>query len=198
MLIAQMRGVIDEHGHSPFYEAVTRPFFDVDFCELQDLLAMNRRFIFELLPHRPIYLSLLPKEAQAVVSQTHPKTAPALRLLEREGFKISRDLDLFDAGPKVECRRDEIRTVEHSVDCIVRKIDHVSVESDTYILSNQSINFRACLGRLEVVHPHEICIDPATAHALQVEEGDKVRYIEPRPKSSVEQSKTWQSANASV
>ena len=36
-------------------------------------------------------------------------------MLEREGFRYQNLVDLFDAGPSVSCRRDDIVTVKGSV-----------------------------------------------------------------------------------
>lgn len=63
------------------------------------------------MPKLPIYINLLSDEAQAVIGKVHENTKPALRLLQKEGF-ICRDyVDIFDAGPTVECDLNNIDTV---------------------------------------------------------------------------------------
>ncbi|MCB1135743.1 MAG: arginine N-succinyltransferase [Chlamydiia bacterium] len=195
-VIAEMRGVIDEDGRSPFYEAVMRPFFDLDFAEIQDLLAVDRTFIQELLPYRPIYLSILPKEAREVISKTHPKTTPALRLLEGEGFAITSDIDLFDAGPKIEAQTAEIRSVKGSQLARVVGISQEPADTRSFILCNGKIDFRACLGHLVPAAQNEVLIDAETARVLGVARGDTIRYIEPKPKATQARKELWQEAPA--
>src|SRR5829696_8723289 len=81
MVIAEMRGVVDATGHSPFWEAVGRHFFDIDYPKADHLSMVNKRFIADLMPKHPIYIPLLPPEAQAVIGHVHEQTRPALRLL---------------------------------------------------------------------------------------------------------------------
>jgi arginine N-succinyltransferase len=113
-VIAEMRGQVSDAGHSVFWEAVGRHFFQVDFAKA-DLMAMkDKRFIEELMPRHPIYISLLPKAAQMVIGEVHENTLPARRLLEQEGFRFKGEVDIFEAGPVLSCRRRDIRVVQHS------------------------------------------------------------------------------------
>ncbi len=82
-IIAEMRGVSDEHGRSPFWEGLGRHFFSIDYDRAEHVVGMgNKAFIAELMPKHPIYTLLLPPEAQTVLGKVHPDTAPALHLLE--------------------------------------------------------------------------------------------------------------------
>ena len=108
-IVAELRGVIDEAGHSVFYEHVTRPFFQMSFEEADELsAASDNQFILDLMPVHPIYVDLLPAEARAVIGQTHPHGVNARRLLEREGFEYNRYVDIFDGGPLVSCRTEKV------------------------------------------------------------------------------------------
>ena len=101
-IIAEMRGVSDEEGHSPFWQWLQEHFFTIDFPTADHLIGIgNKVFISELMPKHPIYANLLGKEAQEVIGQVHEKTKPALKLLEKEGFEHRGYVDLFDAGPTV-------------------------------------------------------------------------------------------------
>ena len=44
----------------------------------------------------------------------HADTAPARAMLEQEGFRYEGYVDIFDAGPTVECFRDTIDAVRRS------------------------------------------------------------------------------------
>ena len=82
-VIAEMRGVSDDEGSSPFWEWLEEHFFSMDFPTADYLTGIgNKVFIAELMPKYPIYVNLLSKEAQAVIGQVHTKTRPALQLLQ--------------------------------------------------------------------------------------------------------------------
>ncbi|MFH0822318.1 MAG: arginine N-succinyltransferase, partial [Pseudomonadota bacterium] len=63
LVIAEMRGVVDLEGRSPFWEALGRHFFDMDFPKADYLSVKDKRFIADLMPKCPIYISLLPEAA---------------------------------------------------------------------------------------------------------------------------------------
>jgi arginine N-succinyltransferase len=114
-VIAEIRGLSDENGRSPFWDGLGQHFFAMDFPTADHLVgAGNKSFIAELMPKHPIYVVLLPKSAQAAIGQPHENSRQALRLLEAEGFRYESYVDIFDAGPTVECRREAIRAVRES------------------------------------------------------------------------------------
>ncbi|MBB4211352.1 arginine succinyltransferase [Rhodothalassium salexigens DSM 2132] len=112
-VFAEIRGWVDEHGHSPFWDAVGRHFFGgIDFREADQINSRgNQQFIADLMPKFPIYTALLPAEAQAVIGRPHDHAAPAKRLLEREGFQVAKAVDIFDAGPCLEAPVTSIATI---------------------------------------------------------------------------------------
>ncbi|HVT35147.1 MAG TPA: arginine N-succinyltransferase, partial [Nevskiaceae bacterium] len=71
-VIAEMRGVSNEHGRSPFWEGLGRLFFSIEYNDAEHIVGMgNKAFIAELMPKHPIYANLLPPEAQAVMGRVH-------------------------------------------------------------------------------------------------------------------------------
>jgi len=114
-VIAEMRGYSDEHGISPFWEGLGRKFFKMDFKDADYLTGMgDKAFIAELMPKFPIYVPFLDQAAQDTISKVHENTEPALALLMQEGFRLNNYIDIFDAGPTVECRLQDIRAVRES------------------------------------------------------------------------------------
>lgn len=114
-VIAEMRGVSDENGESPFWKWLEEHFFSLDFPTADYLTGIGKKeFIAELMPKYPIYVNLLSKDAQRVINKVHPKTVPALRLLEAEGFSRRGYVDIFDAGPTVETQTASVKTVRQS------------------------------------------------------------------------------------
>ena len=66
-IIAEMRGISDEHGNSPFWQWLEEHFFSMDFPTADYLTGIGKKmFIAELMPKYPIYVSLLSKDAQQV------------------------------------------------------------------------------------------------------------------------------------
>ncbi|WLS80601.1 arginine N-succinyltransferase [Erwinia pyri] len=114
-VVAEMRGVIDEVGHSPFWESVGSRFFSMSFSEADYLCGTGQKaFIAELMPKHPLYIDYLTAEAKAVIGQTHPQTAPARAVLEAEGFHYQNYVDIFDGGPTLECDIDRVRAIRKS------------------------------------------------------------------------------------
>jgi len=182
-VIAEMRGVIDERGHSAFWDALGRHFFDIDFPDADYLSLVNKQFIGELMPRYPIYVTLLPREAQVVIGEVHDRTRPALRLLMSEGFRKFDLVDIFEAGPMVRCPLKEIRAVRESVKAKVAGVSDRDEPSPTFILSNARHDYRACLGEIAPHGAGEVTLSRDVAEALCVTPGEMIRYAPLRPKS---------------
>ncbi len=175
-VIAEMRGVQNEEGRSPFWRNLGRHFFDMDFSKADYLTATgNKQFISDLMPRHPIYVPLLPPEAQEVIGAVHGATKPALKLLEQEGFEFGGYVDIFDAGPTIEAPRSQIRTIQESVKKRVGKIVP-KITSETFMISNTHLNFYVCLGPL-VERKDSVKITKEVASALQLQVGDYIRFI---------------------
>ena len=100
--LAELRGVMDEVGNAPFWDALAGRFFGMTFPEADDFNAVHgTKFIADLMPKTPIYVSLLNEAGRAVIGQPHPSGRAAMRMLEHEGFVFDRYVDIFDGGPTV-------------------------------------------------------------------------------------------------
>ncbi|TVR12295.1 MAG: arginine N-succinyltransferase [Planctomycetota bacterium] len=152
-IIAEMRGVIDEQGRAPFWEALGRHFFHMDFPEADRLSFADKSFIADLIPLHPIYVCLLPTEAQAVIGQVHPRTRPALELLLQQGFHRNGQIDVFDGGPVVECATDAIAAVRSSRQLPCASIHDDIVEADappTHIVGTTQVDARMVACRPQI------------------------------------------------
>ncbi len=177
-IIAEMRGISDEQGRSPFWDWLEEHFFSMDFPTADYLTGIGKKvFIAELMPKHPIYVNLLSKEAQAVINQVHPKTIPAVRLLEAEGFSRRGYVDIFDGGPTVEANFGGIKAINQSQRCQVI-IGEVH-STDNYIVCNsETKNFRATQTSVSLRETaHQVVINTDVAKALLVKEGDWVRLV---------------------
>ena len=141
-IVAELRGVIDKKGHSPFWDAVGKHFFEMDFSEADRLTSLtDKQFIADLMPRNPIYISMLPKAAQKAIGKTHAESTAALKILEREGFHYQGYVDIFDAGPTISAHLTHITTVQNTQSFRVR----VSSEPEgqhRFLVSNTKMDFR--------------------------------------------------------
>lgn len=177
VVIAEMRGVIDDQGRSVFWDAVGKHFFDLEFPKADYLSIVDKQFIGEMMPIYPIYLPLLPASAQAVVGKTHDHSAPALRILQQEGFRLTDMVDIFEAGPIVQCPLNEIRTIADSDLAIVAELIDVDDQPPRYLLANTQMNFRVCQGSLTALDNERVALPRQAAEALGVTVGDTVRFV---------------------
>src|SRR5690606_10248554 len=68
-VLAELRGVIDEAGGSPFWDGLAGRFFGMSFQEADEFNAIHgNQFIADLMPKYPIYIAMLPESARAVIS----------------------------------------------------------------------------------------------------------------------------------
>jgi arginine N-succinyltransferase len=180
-VFAEMRGVSDQQGRSPLWDALGSKFFDMEFSQADMLSGLgNKSFIAELMPKYPIYLPMLPDEARAVIGRVHENTRPALKMLEAEGFNFNGMVDIFDGGPAVEAFVNSIRTVRESINrhaMVVNRPVNLAVPAEQRVMiSNRSFrDFRVTTLPIECIGPDTVRIPHDVADALQVESGDPVR-----------------------
>jgi arginine N-succinyltransferase len=182
-IIAELRGVSDAGGKSPFWESLGRHFFSMEFSEADYLTGIGKKsFVAELMPKHPLYSSFLTPEAQAVIGKTHELTAPARAMLESEGFRFEGHVDIFDAGPAVECDVDDIDAVAASAVFIV-KIAGTNVDENGTIYLVSSLPAKDHLTDFRVaqlraaVSGETIIFAADEAAALVVKAGDAVRAV---------------------
>lgn len=175
-VIAEMRGISDEKGHSPFWEGLGRHFFSIDYDQAEHIVgAGNKAFIAELMPPHPIYTVLLPPAAQAVMGRVHPHTAPALHLLEQEGFRYQGYIDIFDGGPTVEAPLNDIRSIRKSALLSAKRGPQYG--GDSYLVANtRRQDFRCALSPL-TPGDDAVSLGSELGEALQVAAGDDVRVV---------------------
>jgi len=174
-VIAEMRGVSDEHGRSPFWEGLGRHFFTIDYGDAEHIVGMgNKAFIAELMPKHPIYTVLLSPEARAVIGKVHTQTVPALHLLERENFRMQGYIDIFDGGPTVESPATEVRTIKRSR-LVTATAGHDPAGAMPHLVSNTRLDeFRCLIADLNPAGA-QAPLSKVQLEALRVKAGDSVR-----------------------
>lgn len=173
-ILAELRGIIDERGGSPFWDGVAGRFFGMSFAEADYFNAINgNQFIADLMPKHPVYVAMLDDEAKKVIGMPHPTGRAAMRMLENEGFRYDGYVDIFDGGPSMVAHTDEVKSVKEAVEATV--VDADLQEGERAILATGRLqDFRACYGARLVDEDGGVWIDSASADALDVKEGDTV------------------------
>ncbi|AOI69932.1 arginine N-succinyltransferase [Burkholderia ubonensis] len=178
-ICAELRGHFDDDGTSPFWRAVGSHFYQIDFNAADYLSSHGRKsFLAELMPRYPVYVDLLPQDAQDAVGLTHRDTLPARKMLEAEGLRYQNHVDIFDAGPVLECHVNDLRTVRESV-VVPVAIGVPDVRDDTpkSLVSNTSLgDFRVGVAP-GVVANGAFVLSADDAAALDVKAGDPVRVL---------------------
>jgi arginine N-succinyltransferase len=177
-LVVEIVGYSDEAGDSPFWDAVGRNFFDMNYTEAERLCGLkSRTFLAELMPHYPIYVPLLPDEAQEAMGQVHPRGQISFDILMREGFETEHYIDIFDGGPTLHARTSGIRSIAQSRVVPVH-IGDPSQGGRSYLVSNGQLqDFRAIVAELDWVPGKPVTLSVAAAEALGVGEGVSVRLV---------------------
>ena len=177
-VVAEMRGVIDETGYSPFWDSLGKRFFSMEFSRADYLCGTGQKaFIAELMPKHPIYTDFLSPEAQAVIGEVHPQTAPARAVLEKEGFRYRNYVDIFDGGPTLECDIDHVRAIRKSrlVEVVVGQ--SAPGEWPACIVANEQYHqFRAMLINVDP-NIERLVLSAAQLDALKCKAGDPVRLV---------------------
>ena len=132
------------------------------------------------MPKHPIYIPLLPKEAQEVICKVHSNTEPALAMLLKEGFENRGLVDLFDGGPTLECELENIRAVRECKSGTVGQIVESVEDGEQQILSNSRLDFRAGLGEI-LWDGDTATIDQNSALRLELKHGDSIGSVSPKP-----------------
>lgn len=182
-IYAEMRGFTDKNQNSPFWEGIGRHFLDLDYAELVRQRDLGNFDVAQVVPKNPIYIPLLPKEVQEVIGKIHTNTWPAYHMLMDEGFYLTNEIDVFDGGPKIEAKTQEIRTVKFSSVDTLAEITRNPIESLRYIVSNDRIDFRACYSTLQK-GSKGIYLPVESAEALKLKVGDTLRYVLPSPETT--------------
>jgi arginine N-succinyltransferase len=186
-VIAELRGRLDGDGRSPFWEGLGRHFFAMEYSTADYLTGIGQKsFIAELMPRHPVYVNLLPQDARDVIGAVHDDTRPARTMLEQEGFRYEGYVDIFDAGPTVECFRDNIDALRRSITPAVtigegNPVPDSLTDDIFWLVSNRRfVDFRAIV----TMAPRRVDrfpLLPHAAHALGVGEGDTVRAVQLSP-----------------
>jgi len=171
-VIAELRGVIDEAGASPFWDGLAGRFFGMSFQEADEFNAVNgNQFIADLMPKTPIYTAMLTDSARAVIGLPHPNGRAAMRMLETEGFENAGYIDIFDGGPTMVGQINQLRTIAAARD-VTMAATHQSGGDRMLIATGHLAHYRCTWGFVQESDNGGCSLDAASAARLGLQPGD--------------------------
>lgn len=175
-VLAELRGVIDEAGGSPFWDGLAGRFFGMNFQDADSFNAINgHQFIADLMPKHPIYTAMLSETARAAIGLPHPSGRAAMRMLENEGFAYEKYIDVFDGGPTMMARIDSVRSIRESREAAVVALD-CDGGTQSLVAHGRMSDFRCAYGDLREVGD-AVVIDPDCAAAIGAGEDSRVLHV---------------------
>ena len=175
-ILAELRGVIDEAGGSPFWDGLAGRFFGMNFQDADQFNAINgHQFIADLMPKHPIYTAMLSDAARSAIGLPHPSGRAAMRMLENEGFLYEQYIDIFDGGPTMTARTDRVRTIEAAREQPVVAIDGDG-GTESLVAVGRLGDFRCAFGLVREAGDG-IILSRHCAEALSVQEDDVVLHV---------------------
>jgi arginine N-succinyltransferase len=176
-VVSELMPPLEPDGRSLLWEALGRHFTGLSYQEADRISRENKEFIRTLFPQDPIYATLLPPAAQALIGQVGPTSRPVERLLRRIGFSFAHRIDPFDGGPHFHAATDEITLVKGTRRSTVRAVgeggpgDPPAVDALVAAERSAPPYFRATRAPVRLLGD-ALLLPPAAAAALEVGPGD--------------------------
>ena len=176
-VIAEMRGLSDRQGRSPFWDSLGHHFFRMDFARADYLTGTgSKAFIAEMMPKFPLYACFLSEEAREAMGRVHPDSEPALAMLLEEGLHYQGYIDIFDGGVTLEAPPSQIRSIRESQQ-LVLAVGTPGDEAQTYLIHNRGradCRITAAPGRIAA---GTLVVAAQTAELLRLRAGSPVRAV---------------------
>lgn len=176
-ICAELRGWRGPNGEQPFWESVGRLFFEMDFTDADLHNATHgNQFIQDLMPRHPVYAVFLSPEARACIGKPHDSAKAAYDMLIDEGFEWDQYIDIFDGGPLVDAKTNQIRTIRESRLKRIAAIGDVD-KGQTMLMASGAVSTFRCVRETAEVDGESLIISEEAAAALNVKTGDSVRCV---------------------
>jgi arginine N-succinyltransferase len=179
--LAELRGVIDEAGGSPFWDGVAGRFFGMNFQDADEFNATHgNQFIADLMPKHPVYIAMLSEHARSVIGVPHPSGRAAMRMLENEGFTWEKYVDIFDGGPTMTVKTDKINSIKNAKDYTLVAIGDTSSSVNSaekmLVTAGRLADFKCAYGQISL-KDDGVTIDTSCAAALNLNLGDSITCV---------------------
>lgn len=177
-VLAELRGIIDEAGGSPFWDGVAGKFFGMPFQEADAFNAVHgNQFIADLMPKHPVYTAMLPDSARNAIGLPHPIGRAAMRMLEVEGFSHDRYIDIFDGGPTMVAQTDRVTSIAGAQGGRVVDIEPQVDGERRLVAAGTGEEFIAAYARVSAGENGALTIDKEGADLLNIRTGADVLHV---------------------
>ena len=171
-MIGEIMGDLTPDGRTMLWDHLGRRFINLSYEEADRFSRRSREFITSLFPDGEIYVSLLPAEARRLIGRVSPDAVPAMKMLERMGFKHFDEVDPFDGGPNLQADRDDIPLVRDTVRrTLSGALDGDGVEMLVARPDGDAFRLVRCLAQVD---DDAVRIDATAMEVLQVQDGDEL------------------------
>ena len=175
-VMAEMLSPFEASGTNLLWEAFGARFTGLCYREADRLSTRSKSFIADLFPRDPVYTTLFPPQVQAVIGEPGEMALPAVRILEKVGFRYLHQVDPFDGGPYYGAARDVIASVREHRELVLPSL---STEADLFAEGPLAlVSAEAALGFRASVVPLDPRGTPSVSRevreALGVKSGDAV------------------------
>ncbi len=179
-VIAELRGIVDDHGHSPFWDAIGRHFFEMEYDEADALCGTgSNQFITELMPKHPIYTCLLPATAREAIGTPNQVSRRAMAFLQHEGYEYENVIDIFDGGPIMRAKIQHLKSVRNIQQGSATIADGRLPGEPTLVANTTLSRFRVVNTQIARCGEGTIKLAAAAVDALQIKEGEPIRVVQP-------------------
>jgi len=173
-VLAELRGVMDNQGGSPFWDGIAGRFFGMGFAEADEFNATHgTQFIADLMPKTPIYTAMLSESARSVMGVPHPSGRAAMKMLEREGFAWDCYVDIFDGGPTMTCATDQVRTIRDAREEVLSRVSEEEGGQTMLVAAGKLEGFACCWGQVRYPSDGGAILDAKAAGMLGLVPGDR-------------------------
>jgi arginine N-succinyltransferase len=152
----------------------------MDFLEAERMIegARNRTLIVELMPHYPVYVPLLPGDAQAAMGQVHAEGELPFRILSDEGFEPDEYIDIFDGGPILQAHKNALRSFSQAMPRGVAAQADGGATGSYLVATVREENFRVVIAECAAPDLSDrVALSPDTMRRLEVAQGDAVLCV---------------------
>ncbi len=108
-VIAELLPSFSSLGHSDFYEGWVRPWLRLSYVQADRLSAENKSFLLKLFPKGKIYEDWFSSEIKKDFAHSGALSRAAERLLLKNGFRFTGQVDPLDGGPYLLSPRNQIK-----------------------------------------------------------------------------------------
>ena len=174
-IFAELRGVIDEAGGSPFWDGLAGRFFGMSFQEADYFNAIHgNQFIADLMPKHPIYTAMLSESARTVIGVPHTSGRAAMRMLENENFSYDGYVDIFDGGPTMVAKTNDVTSIRHAKSAAITSIEEGEIKS---IISTGALETFQATYAMVTENSEGVTIDPEAAKNIGLSVGDTIWHV---------------------